>query len=209
MAATTWNPSDLSGVTLSNGNLTVNASGGGYSGVRSIYQIPASAKVYFEYRCDARITSLGSYIGAAVAGTILAKDQSSQPNTFFVQTQGLILWGNGGSTGYTLGNINVGDVLCIAIDLSAANGYGYARLNAGGTWNYGNTPGPGAGAGVYIGYQLPNLCACFEGYAASGDQYTANFGASPFVGAVPPGFQPGLGTGLGLPAAVRRAIILA
>jgi hypothetical protein len=87
--------------------------------------------------------------------------------------------------------ISTGTTVCVALDVDAARIW--FRSGAGGNWNNSGTANPATGTGglnvAVLGTPLFALVAT----NASTARHTANFGASGFVGAVPAGFNAGLG----------------
>ena len=191
---TTWNPSDQTGGTLSNSNLTYaqGAGGGTTVQVRS-----TTANVSGKYYIEVTVGAVGgvSYWGPSLAdaGVALASSQ-------------LITWGANGDVYYKLGiggqtskgtiaTYTTGDVLCLAFDL-AGNFYG--RKN-GGNWNNSGTCNPTTGAGA-LTFTPTSSMRLMQGINVNGGataNFTLNAGATSFAYAIPSGFS-----SWGAPAAV-------
>src|SRR5215472_12657550 len=139
MPATNWNPSDLSNVTLSGGNLvaTVSAATGGVRSVASL----SSGKYYWE--CTYTTINTNSL----TTGLWLASASLGSPTTgtaWAARSTGNIFINNV-NTGSTLGIINPGSVLCIAVDFTAQ--LIWFRVGAAGQWNGSGTANPATGTG--------------------------------------------------------------
>jgi hypothetical protein len=179
---TTWNPADLSSVSLDPTKLIATATALN-AGVRGTVSSGVG-----KYYCEYTMTVWSSSTTTAGIGLVSAALNSSWVGSVVVSKVGVI-WVNGVSTGIDCGSPVQGDTLCIAFD--AVNGLFWARINAGGQWNAGGAANPATGVGginiaAISGPQYP-IGLLFS----SGDKITANFGASAFVGAVPSGFTAG------------------
>jgi hypothetical protein len=189
---TTWNPSDLTAVTLSGGNLiaTATSSTSGVRGVDRVY----SGKYYWEYTIGtiggantgfgvAQVTAPFSTLGANATGAALLFKSGN-------------LWVNGASvlTGATAALV-AGNVVCVALDLD--NRLIFFRIGAAGNWNGNASYSPATGAG---GVSVPIVGGAFGAYpawsgGATNDACTANFGGSAFVGTPPSGYTSGFPSG--------------
>jgi hypothetical protein len=186
---TTWNPSDLLNVTLSNGNLTATATALG--GVRSV-DVVYSGKYYWEFTVPTpqTQTAIGVFAGnTTLTGTptppnpLTAAINASTGNLYinFVQPAG--------SPG--LGTISANAVIGVAVDVT--NGLAWFRISPSGNWNGNAANNPATGAG---GLAIPWAGKGYGVYAmyattAAAAAVTANFGATAFSGAVPSGFTSG------------------
>jgi hypothetical protein len=148
---TTWNPSDLSGVTLSGGNLTATANVGAWgSGARATAAV--SGKRYWRVKCTA---VGGGYTGAALC-------TASEPlNALMGGTDGWVFFAQVGATGAvwhlsgTIGAfptfVSNGDWVVIAVD-AGANLLFVTTMTAAGAldtnWN-GTSANPSTGTGGF------------------------------------------------------------
>lgn len=197
-------------VAMSNGNLTAthnttNDSAGAMSASNQ-----KTGRYYFEYTIGIRngrndgvgllVTSLlggnpeGSF-GTFANGTACAK-------VFLFDGA---IWSNGANTGKALGACAAGDVIGIAVDLSAqtltSGGDIWFRKKSGvviGNWNavvVSSDADPASGAGELdlYGFGFTKTWAPCVGFAGTGttvgDTITANFGATPFAMPRPNGFS--------------------
>jgi hypothetical protein len=183
------------GVTLSNGNLTAtHANTNNDCGVRSL-SFQTSGKFYFEVTCTdldgsadcaGVLGKTGNFINLVTNGTFCGCTYRSSGN----------IYGNGASSGKTIGAIADGDLLCFAVDLD--NSKFWVRKGAAGNWNGlvigSENPETNTG-GVSISSYVAGGMAPAVGFGGSspqtGDNMTANFGGSSFTGAVPSGFTSG------------------
>jgi hypothetical protein len=184
---TTLNGTPTAGVTMSNGNLTAtHTTTSASQGVLST-SAQTTGLYYFEI---AVVTSTASsnYIGIV---------RNSAPDfslttwttlcTSVVNGGSSIIYSNGASTAKDLGNTSIGDVFGFAINLTTR--LAWVRRNAG-LWNADALANPATGAnGVIVlsGAFVPGV----RFGNASGNAFTANFGASAFTGAVPADFTSG------------------
>jgi hypothetical protein len=191
---TTWNPSDLLAGTLSNGNLTVTATGA-VGGVRSV-DVLYSGKYYWEYTVTNAISQVAfgvfagntTLTGAPVPpNPLTAAINASTGNLYinFVQPSG----------SPTLGTISNANIVGIAVDVT--NGLAWFRICPSGNWNgnAANNPATGAG-GLFIpwagkGYGVYAM----DAWTGAAGALTANFGGSAFSGALPSGFTSGFPSG--------------
>lgn len=187
----TLNPSDKSSnVTLSNGNLTATATTSSDAGVRATVG-KSSGKYYWEYTYN----TFGSASGDTAAGlwdgaATLAAFGSTVSHGAGVFQFGNV-WVDGSNRFSSIGTVSNGAVIRVALDMD--NKRLWFAVN-GGNWNgsAANTPTtPATG----FDYSTTALTApLYPGIAlggSSGDQITANLGASSFVYAVPAGFTSG------------------
>ena len=196
MANTAWNPSDLSGVTLSGSNLiaTSNSSTGSsnMNWVRAA-DFQQTGKFYWEI-------TMTTWAGANTAACLATK--ACVPATW--NAAGLLAIYNDGDIRIA-GNVIVsgftglvsGAVMCFALDLT--NGLFWARVGAAGNWNASSTANPVTGAGG-VSLATMGVGGAFGAYpaatfTAASDKVTANFGGSAFAGVVPAGFTSGFTSG--------------
>jgi len=183
---TTWNPSDKSAnITLSGGNLTVTCTSNVDGGVRSTIS-KSTGKVYFEYICTTfNATGGDTGCGIATSSAVLTSIGA-------VGVGGVITFPSGntyfnGTNRFSLGIINNGNILCVAIDIT--NNLYWIR-NGTGNWNGSSTANPATGTG---GLDVSGLfstnavfaCICENSTLAN---ISVNFGATAFVQTVPSGF---------------------
>jgi hypothetical protein len=108
------------------------------------------------------------------------------------------LYNDGVSSGLAFGTIANGTVVCIAVDTDAR--LVWFRLGAAGNWNTVASNNPATGVGgvsLSIGRGIPIYPSVV--LVSSGDQITANFGDTAFVGAVPSGYTSGFTAGASVP----------
>jgi hypothetical protein len=186
----TWNPSDLAGATLSNGNLTVSTTASG--GVRSADRV-TSGNYYWEVTVTTGIAS-GTF-GIGTAATALSGATNQATTATVSSTSGGIVVAGVSQTG--LGAITNGSTICIALTLGWPSLIWF-RNGAAGNWNGSSTANPATGVG---GYSLSAFTGtgigtyAFLQYNGSSAAFTANFGGSAFTGAVPSGFTSGFPSG--------------
>jgi hypothetical protein len=173
---TTWNPADLSNVTLSNGNLTATTSNSA-AGVRSTTS-KNSGTWYYEVT---NLTNLGLAVGVADStwtessppGESDAKGSSYQGNG--------PIWANSGVAGVGA-SYTTNDVISIAVDVTHTLIY-FAKN---GVWQNSANPVLGTGGVNYVTTN-PVFAALSSG-GSSGSMGTANFGPSNFAFTPPSGF---------------------
>jgi hypothetical protein len=182
--AATWNPSDLSAVTLSGGNLIATTTGAG--GVRSTLGFSAG-KYYWEYTIGV-FGSGNSGVGVASSTATLSTMGPTVSQAAFVYPAGSI-YINGVDTTISIGALSAGNILAIALDVTAKLIW---FKKAAGNWNFNASANPATGVGgLSISALVSPLYAGF-GVSISGQSMTANFGDTAFVGTVPAGFTSGL-----------------
>lgn len=115
-AATTWNPSDQSGLTLSNGNLTAAAAAGGQGRATRA----GSNGKYFELHIDNGGSSGSTYVGLANASQSITSGFAGNPNGICYFNNGYAEWPGGSGTG---ANFGTGDVIGIRLLSSTAEFY--------------------------------------------------------------------------------------
>src|SRR6516164_5317420 len=198
----TFDPASPHNATLSGSNLIVTNTGttstdqGAMVAAANGY---TTNKYYFEYT----VTTLagGGGVGTGIGNTTSTYSGMStnvqHGVTVFVGT-GNVWVDTSGNTGYNIGTIVGGSTIGVAVDL--INYRVWFRLGASGLWNgtSGHDPtigdGTHGGFGITAGTIIP-IVTFGSGLVGptgiSGNVITANFGASPFVGAVPSGYYPG------------------
>ena len=101
------------------------------------------------------------------------------------------IWSNGTTTGISLGARSAGNVIGVAIDLD--NRKIWFRVAPSGNWNNSGTANPATNTGGIVhptGTMVP-FCTFGGVSGTAGTTFTANFGATAFSGAAPPGFTTG------------------
>jgi hypothetical protein len=178
---TSWNPSDLTGITLSNSNLTATGTGVA-SGVRALNGW-STGKYYWEM-------TIGTWTNNAT-GPMLGPATSIFSGVIWanVSKLGQVVINNS-VTGPGLGARSSGDTIGIAVDIGAK--LIWFRVAPSGNWNGSGTANPATGAGGFDITPISTgpLFPAFYANIAS-DAATANFGASAFSGSVPSGFTAG------------------
>lgn len=189
----TWSPTDKNSfITLSNNNLTANATQSG-GGVRAT-QGQNIGLYYFETTAAGTNSALGlalsTYalnggpVGAGFAG---------------IQYSGQA-WINGSQVGSPLSGVTVGSVIGIAVDLNAK--LIWFRKAPSGNWNNNGAADPIAAVG---GLSIAAINGTLVPYFYSGsntDVSTANFGATAYSGVKPTGYANWPATLVPSPAAI-------
>ena len=186
---TTWSTTDLSGCTLSNGNLTATATAGGYVKAAD-KQLPAGGKFYWEIT----VTKLSGNGGIGFCPTANVAPAYNNQTCFHINSSGS-LYMNGSIVLSSLVPITAGCTLGIAVDLTTNKVWFRNKLAS--LWNGSATADPATGVGGLAVPTVgqPYVVAPLVELQATNDQVTANFGAGAFVGAVPAGFTAGWSSG--------------
>lgn len=194
MANTTWNPADLTNLTLSGGNLVATASSGN-GGVRAVDRF-LTGKYYFEVTETFSLGGGTMTIGVANANANLSTGYNAPTNVATVfNNSGSSIFVNSGTAVGSLGvTLVTGNIISVALDLD--NKRIWFRLAPSGNWNGSGTANPATNTGgfditaLFGGGSLTIGPAAFFG--SSGSRVaTANFGNTAFSGAVPAGFTSG------------------
>jgi hypothetical protein len=183
---TTWNAADRyqpAGMSLSNGNLTVQTSSGANQSIRATTSVGVTAKVYMEFTFT-NINGAG-YVGVT-DGFTSGLNLSNLSNAIAAGTNGVIQK-NGSAVGPTIPVAVNGDIICVAVDF--VNNRYWARLN-GGNWNGSSSNNPATNVG---GIDMSGISFAGGAYPCNVMTFTpttctANFGASVFAQTVPSGF---------------------
>lgn len=176
----TWNPADKGvNVALSNGNLTyANGEATSWRIARSTVS-KTTGKWYWEIEPDAGTFCIVGVVTASASLNTYAGGDSEGFGYYGFNGQ-KFTGGSGSAYGSTFAP---GDVVGVALNMVDQEVEFF--LMAGGV-------GPGVSQGVIdISSLTGPVFAAVSGYTI-GDSATANFGASPFVGTVPTGFNEGL-----------------
>lgn len=190
MANTTWNPADLSNVTLTGSNLIATV-GTGLGGVRSVASL-SSGKYYWENTWTAVNTNnISSGIALVIASLLPPTTGSAK----VARLNGRISINNvdqGAGSSISGGSaVPNGSVICFAVDFTAQ--VIWIRQGAAGSWNGSGTANPAtATGGLSIASIAGAQFAFMTGQTA--DKITANFGDTAFTGALPAGFTSGFPT---------------
>jgi hypothetical protein len=200
----TWDPTTALNTTLSSGNLV--ATNTGTTGTNQGVAGPAASakfnvgKYYFEIKLTTFTGGNGVGLSIGPTGSAITSMSTSPPaNAYTYFLAAGEIWGNGGGhIPVTLETATSGDIICIAID--CGNGRVWFRKN-GGLWDNtsGHNPSIGDGSAGGFTFTSASLMVPFATYGnglvgsggASGNVFTANFGASAFSFAVPSGYTLG------------------
>jgi hypothetical protein len=188
---TTFNPADRTNVTLSNGNLT--GTGTATTGAVRAIDAVTTGKYYWEVTYNAGSNGNTS-VGIANATANTASVASSPANAAVVYRTAGAIWVNGSNVGTSIGAITNGAVVCIAADID--NARIWFRIGAAGNWNnnVANNPATNVGGVAFSSIHSAGAAVYpLATYGISGEQTTANFGATGFTGTVPSGFTSGIG----------------
>jgi hypothetical protein len=185
----TWDVATASNVTFSGGNLVATSTGG--TPDHGCHVAAASGRTSGKYYFEITVTTNGFGADTGWAIGTPTSTYAGMGNTGGVTgVEGYLsgsIYSMGSVVGNTGGSAVTGTVACMAADLD--NRKMWFRLGASGNWNNnsGNNPATNVG-GITIpaGTMVP-----FVTFSASGNVFTANFGASVFTGAVPSGFTAG------------------
>jgi hypothetical protein len=189
---TTWNPSDkTANLTLTGGNLIGTTTSSADAWIRSV-DPQRTGKFYWECTLNTIVGS-NTYVGVATRWANLT-NSTTVGECWAVKSSNITI--DGANSGSGLGTWANGDVLCIAVDLSAR--LIWFRRGATGNWNGSGTANPATGTG---GFSSNYLGGGYDTHPAihlqsTSDQITANFGDSAFIGAVPSGFTSGWPSGV-------------
>jgi SPRY domain len=184
---TTWNANDTTGtVALSNANLTAALNSATNCGVRANTGL-GSGKYYFEVTMTTwSNTNCG--IGLALSTALLGPSNSTVGSILFAASG--VTYLNGSQALATWGARSSGDIIGIAVDLSAQ--LIWFRVAPSGNWNGSGTANPATGTGG-VSFSGIGGTLLFPAYSTgvTGQVATADFGASAFSGTVPSGFTSG------------------
>jgi hypothetical protein len=190
-----FDPTTITGVTLSGGNLVVTNTGT-TSADQGAHVASTSGKPSGKYYFETTVTSFLAGTNVAVGVGTPASTYTNMGNTATSGTTvrigtGAILY-NGGSSGSSLAACVTGNVIGIAVDLDHTFGL-YFRIAPSGNWNGSGTANPATNTG---GINKPaGALVPFNVFGGTGgvanNVLTTNFGATAFMGAVPSGFTAG------------------
>ena len=184
----------LTNATLSGGDLIASHSNTTLGGARTT-NLQDSGKFYFEIDLN-NITGFQSCVGILTSGgtyTNLAL-QALNCASVYLGNSGII-WSNDSNSGKFIGELAIGDIIGIAVDLDSDKVW-FRKLPSG-NWNGeaigSQDPANGVGGVSISSYSAdtigPALAFGGSGTAAT-EQFIVNFGVSAFVGLVPATFWP-------------------
>lgn len=192
VAYATWDAATVTAVTLSGGNL-VATNTGTTSADQGARVASASGKTSGKYYFELTFTTMlgGVNIGAGIGTTASTyTNLGNSATTGVIQYQVGSIYANGSSAGITFGGLSSGTIIEVAADLD--NRRIWFRPH-GGNWNNNASYNPATNVGgitIPAGTMAP-VCVFGGSVGASGNKFTANFGASAFSGTVPSGFTSG------------------
>jgi hypothetical protein len=195
---TAWNTADGTGsITYSGSNLIVTSSAAGSKGTRGA-DPQTSGKYYFE--CKLTVQASGSTACGVGSDYAWPTTVGSNGNYAAVCYKGGSCWIGGSTPGGVGATLGTSDVIGLAVDLD--NKKFWARKNAS-NWNNNGSADPATNVGGFT-LTIPSTATLNVGasnlalpvypiavMASSGDQVTANFGATSFAQSVPSGFTSG------------------
>lgn len=185
---TTWNNGDISGGSLSGGNLIFTFAGGGSDGgVRSVAG-QSTGKYFFEIAANTTGSDAG--VGISVAGAVFTALGNDATGGAVLYISGNA-WINGSLALTAATGVWSGSLTTVGIAMDTVNKLIWWEI-ANNTWSNGGDPAGGTGGLSYSALTGP-FYALSVGSAGNPGTYTANFGATAFTFSVPGGFTPGLG----------------
>lgn len=183
-ATAIWDAATALNVTLSGGNLIVTNTASGDCGAK-VASGKTTGKYYYEETITTRTGGGNNLVGIGTPASTYA-DMGDHAGAGVVWYPSGNVWANGSVVTF-VGVWNQGDVLGVAVDLD--NRKIWFRKAPSGSWNGVGGYDPATNTGgftISAGTMVPFAVTGGSGSAA-GNVYTANFGASAFVGAVPSG----------------------
>lgn len=223
MANTTWDAGTVSAVTLSGSNLI--ATNTGTTSTNQGAHAPATdgqttGKFYFEVTLTTFTGGAGVAVGIGTTVATYANLSTTASGGMMCYAvghtgSGTIFSSAGGNTSFSLGAQGSGAVFGIAVDLG--NSRVWFRISPAGSWDgAGHDPtNPISGGGIapIPGGTIVPVVTFGSGIAGqagvTGNVWTANFGDSAFVGAVPSGYTAGWPSSAAAAVAQARTMILA
>lgn len=143
---TTWNPADISGVTLSSGNLIATANNGSNGGARGTTS-HTSGKWYIEFVCH-HPTQNNVFPGLGTTGAGFEGGTNTSGGTATLAPSGSAVSTLAGSFTVSFGALTDGEIVSIAVDFTA----GLVWFAVGGNfsnWNGSGTANPATGTGGF------------------------------------------------------------
>jgi hypothetical protein len=185
MATPAWDPAHKdAGANLSNGDLTVDATGGSFrdSGGRSTVFISPGEKRYWEVTHD-HVVGFANGVGICNTSEDFAGFFGGSPNAYSLTSDNNVY--HNGSPVISLEQTFDGDIIDVAVDYSSDGTtlLAWWRINGKDWNNRGPTADPATGVlGLDVSLLLPG--SIFAGYnqhnsGGDGSQSTANFGETP------------------------------
>lgn len=210
---TSWSPTDkAAGITLTLDNTVTTNSNNAVCNARTVNS-QAAGKFYWEvvYNTVSSIHDAAGITRGTASLTTLIQNYTSGAGACALEQSGNVYL-DGISIG-SFGSVSAGVTVCYALDLGAH--LIWFRQGAAGNWNAGGTANPATGVGglsvPFAGGAVPVFPTIFT--VNTNDKYTADFGDTAFVGAVPSGFTSGwtiaAGGGAAGGTAQARAMVLA
>lgn len=205
-AYTSFDPASIgTGVTLSANNRIINWAGSSVSGAFGLASDAKSVgKVYFEFRFNTKGAGNDGNGVALTTATFADVDNSGTKSAVLLPSGNF--YTNGGLV-FNIGPAacNNGDVIAVAVDLGGPQIW-MKNLTQAGNWNNnaGANPATNAlGAAIPAGAIVP--VSVYQNGSVANSSF--NFGAAPFVGAVPSGFAAGWFAATLTPATPRPQIL--
>jgi len=202
VGGTTWEPATISNVVLSNGDLTARCTLDTSTNQGARVADTAgrtSGKYYFEIQASTIFAAFSTYFGVGIGTTTSTYSGMSAGHgvtgVMIYRNDGNI-WSNGAIVGY-IGPLSIfTPTVFIAVNLDDRKIW-FRNLPTGssspGDWNGDVSADPATNVGgvtIPAGVMVP-FCTFGGPGGAAGDEWTANFGGSAFVGVVPTGFLSG------------------
>jgi hypothetical protein len=192
----TWDAATVTAVTLSGGGL-VATNTGTTSTDQGVKVIAASGKTtgkyYFEVTCTLvdplGINGPNRSIGIGTTGSTYTGMGNSATTGCAVYISGNI-WVSGSNTSTNIGGLSTGVTVGVAADITGRLAWFRSSLSSNWNGSGSNSPGGAGGKVIPAGTIIP-FCTFGGSGGTVGQVFTANFGASAFVGAVPAGFTSG------------------
>ena len=228
-AAAAWEAASAHNVTLSGSNLVVTNTG--TTSTDQGAHVPLAGalgtnvgKYYFEI-------TLTTFTGGAGVGVALSDGSLSYSSVSAGPTWGQICFvvghtgtgtifsGVGGNLSWSLGALTSGDVICVAVDTTSTNRRVWFRKGAAGPWNGSGSGAQDPTAGNNLGGGVPLIAGAVVPYVTfgsggvggaagvAGNVFTANFGASSFVGTPPSGYTAGWPNTPAIPGSLVGTIV--
>jgi hypothetical protein len=170
---------------LSNGNLTATHSNTTANSGARVLHAKSTGKYYFEITCVATF-STGNGVGVLLSTGTFTDLIGVGSNCLATYTGSGNVWGNGAASGKTIGTISAGNIIGIAVDLTAH--LGWIRKGSG-NWNGDPAANPATGAGgVTFQSGAFDPAVGFGSAGAVNSAWTGNFGASAYANSAPSGF---------------------
>jgi hypothetical protein len=183
--AIAFDPGTTVNTTLSNSNLTATHSNTTANSGARVLHAKSAGKYYFEITCDATF-STGNGVGVLLSTGSFTDLIGVGSNCLAAYTGSGNVWGNGAASGKTIGTISAGNIIGIAVDLTAH--LGWIRKGSG-NWNGDPAANPATGAGgVTFQSGAFDPAVGFGTAGAIHSAWTGNFGASAYATAAPSGF---------------------